>query len=204
MILLFAPFALFSSGHAGPDARCFAPTTIAIAADRWSGRASVLAEFRLDMAYRGGPVSWSDRFAAFWFDTTKTDWREYDGDGGGTTDSPTAPGCGLRCAPAVWLIGLTIAILGRLVCGGYAVRGRLWSCSPTQSTRCFAFTYNIGDTIFSTEPSLHRVPRRGGDGHIERSEDRPDCGARRSMGLWSAAAILVIRTPAGARWTHGP
>src|SRR5262245_51272004 len=72
MILLLVPFAVFLL-YVTPDRRTlFAPATIAIAAiiaaasalQYWPNLVST-------SPLGGGPVSWSDRLAAFWFDTPK-------------------------------------------------------------------------------------------------------------------------------------
>src|SRR5436190_18996182 len=77
MILLFVPFTVFLLQVTPERRTLFAPTTIALAmAIAVLGALQYWPNFRATWYTVNGPVGWSDRFAAFWFDTTKTDWRE--------------------------------------------------------------------------------------------------------------------------------
>jgi len=148
MILLLVPFALFLL-HVTPDRRTlWAPATIAMAVmiavvgalQYWPNLVST-------WQVGDGAASWSDRFAAFWFDTTKVDWRE--SMVMGVRSDQIADRVGMWWFDArqqFGLIGLLLAVVGAV---------RLWTISRPWATlmllgyainTLFAFTYNVGDT----------------------------------------------------------
>jgi hypothetical protein len=101
-----------------------------------------------------GPVTWSDRLAAFWFDTTKADWRE--------SMVMGVRGDQLAGRVGMWwfdarqqfgVVGLVLAVIGVV---------RLWTISRPWAmlavlayaiNTIFAFTYNVGDTHVFYLPS---------------------------------------------------
>jgi hypothetical protein len=101
-----------------------------------------------------GPVPWSERLANFWFDTTKTDWRE-------TMVLGVRPDQIASRAGMWWfdirqqfgIPGLMMAILGSV---RLWTRARPWAVlvilAYTINT-IFAFTYNVGDTHVFYLPS---------------------------------------------------
>ncbi len=148
MILLLVPFAIFLL-HVTPDRRTlFAPATIAVAVmiavagalQYWPNMAST-------WHIGDGAASWSDRFAAFWFDTTKVDWRE--------SMVMAVRADQLVDRVGMWwfdarqqfgAVGLLLAVVGAV---------NLWAISRPWATlvflgyainTLFAFTYNVGDT----------------------------------------------------------
>jgi Protein O-mannosyl-transferase TMEM260-like len=155
MILLFAPFALFLL-QVTPDRRAlFAPATIAIAVlIAAAGALQYWPNFASTWHLGDGSVSWSDRFAAFWFDTTKTDWRE--SMVMGVRNDQLADRAGMWWFDArqqFGVIGVIIAVFGAF---------RLWRISRPWTTllllayavnTLFAFTYNVGDTHVFYLPS---------------------------------------------------
>jgi hypothetical protein len=148
MILLLVPFAVFIL-QVTPDRRTlFAPPTVAVAAIMATlGALQYWPNFVSTSHLGGGPMSWSDRLATFWFDTTKVDWR--------ASMVMGVRGDQLADRVGMWwfdarqqfgVLGLVLATIGAV---------RLWSVSRSWAmllllayaiNAVFAFTYNVGDT----------------------------------------------------------
>jgi transmembrane protein TMEM260 (protein O-mannosyltransferase) len=148
MILLLVPFAIVLL-HVTPDRRSlFAPATMAVALMiAVAGALQYWPNLAATWQAGNGAASWSDRFATFWFDTTKVDWREsmvmavrrdqlVDRVGMWWFDARQQFG----------VVGLLLAVVGAV---------RLWAISRPWATlvflgyavnTLFAFTYNVGDT----------------------------------------------------------
>src|SRR5262245_58905955 len=155
MILLLVPFAVFLL-QVTPDRRTlFAPATLAVAVIiATAGALQYWPNFVSISHVGGGPMSWGERFAAFWFDTTKVDWRE-------------SMVMGVRPDQLVDRIGMwwfdarqQFGVFGLLLAVVGAVR--LWTISRPWATlillayainTLFAFTYNVGDTHVFFLPS---------------------------------------------------
>jgi Protein O-mannosyl-transferase TMEM260-like len=148
MILLLVPFAIFLL-QVTPDRRTLiAPATIALAAIiAIAGALQYWPNFVSTWHLAGGPASWSERFAAFWFDTTKVDWR--DSMVMGVRSDQLSDRVGMWWFDArqqFGVVGLLLAVVGAV---------RLWTISRPWATlillayainTLFAFTYNVGDT----------------------------------------------------------
>ena len=155
MILLFVPFAVFLL-QVTPDRRTlFAPPTIALAVGIAAlGALQYWPNFRATFYTLHGPVPWSDRFAIFWFDTTKADWRETMVLGVGGNQLASRIGMWWFDARQQFgIIGVLLAAIGAV---------RLWMLSRPWATlvvlayainTIFAFTYNVGDTHVFYLPS---------------------------------------------------
>jgi Protein of unknown function (DUF2723) len=77
MILLLIPFAIFLLQVTADRRALFAPATVAVALIiATAGALQYWPNLVSTWQVGDGAASWSDRFAAFWFDTTKVDWRE--------------------------------------------------------------------------------------------------------------------------------
>lgn len=155
MILLFLPFTVFLL-QVTPDRRTlFTPGTVGMAVVIAAlGALQYLPNFASTWHLGDGPISWSDRLASFWFDTTKTDWRE--------SMVVGVRGDQLASRLGMWwfdtrqqfgVIGLLLAVVGAV---------RLWASSRPWTTLAllayaintlFAFTYNVGDTHVFYLPS---------------------------------------------------
>jgi transmembrane protein TMEM260 (protein O-mannosyltransferase) len=155
MILLFVPFTIFLL-QATPDRRSlFAPVTVGMAVGIAAvGALQYVPNFATTWHLGDGPVSWSDRLSAFWFDTTKADWRE--SMVMGVRPDQLASRLGMWWFDARQQFG----VLGLLLAGIGAVR--LWAISRPWATlvllayainTLFAFTYNVGDTHVFYLPS---------------------------------------------------
>lgn len=155
MILLLVPFAIFLL-QVTPDRRTlFAPATIGIAvAIAAAGALQYWPNFASTWQLGDGPVSWTDRFRTFWFDTTKVDWRESMVMGVRLDQLADRTGMWWFDARQQFgVIGLLLAIVGAF---------RLWMRSRPWATlvllayafnTVFAFTYNVGDTHVFYLPS---------------------------------------------------
>jgi len=155
MILLLVPFAVFLL-QVTPDRRTlFAPTTIALAVIIAAAAAlQYWPNFVSTSHVGGGPISWGDRLATFWFDTTKVDWRE--SMVMGVRGDQLADRVGMWWFDArqqFGIFGLVLAVVGAV---------RLWTISRPWATlivlayainTLFAFTYNVGDTHVFYLPS---------------------------------------------------
>ena len=155
MILLLVPFAVFLL-QVTPDRRTlFAPTTIALAVIiAAAGALQYWPNFVSTSHVGGGPISWGDRLATFWFDTTKVDWRE--SMVMGVRGDQLADRVGMWWFDArqqFGIFGLVLAVVGAV---------RLWTISRPWATlivlayainTLFAFTYNVGDTHVFYLPS---------------------------------------------------
>ena len=153
MILLFVPFTIFLLQVTPQPRSLFAPATLVIAIGL--AAAGALQYWpNLMAAWHSVSGGWADRLAMFWFDTTKSDWRE--------TMVAGIPRELLRERFAMWwfdmrqqfgIAGAAVAIIGLV---------RLWMLSRPWATlvtlawlinTAFAFTYNVGDTHVFYLPS---------------------------------------------------
>jgi hypothetical protein len=147
MILLLVPCALFllRAVPAGP-ALLRARVVLLAGGLALAGALLYLPNLLFVWTSIDAPPGWDERFAAFWFDTTKADWRESMVLGVSSVE--------LRARAAMWawdarqqfgFVGIAIAVLGGirlwtqwrawapLVLGAYAI------------STIFAVTYNVGD-----------------------------------------------------------
>ena len=148
MILLFVPFTIFILQVTRERRVLFAPATIAMAIVIAAvGALQYWPNLISSSHLLNGPATWTDRFAAFWFDTTKADWRE--SMVMGVRSDQLAGRFGMWWFDArqqFGAIGLFLAAIGVV---------RLWMISRPWATlvvlgyalnTAFAFTYNVGDT----------------------------------------------------------
>jgi hypothetical protein len=201
MILLLAPFAVFLLQVTPDRHTLIAPATIALAAIiATAGALQYWPNFISTSHLGGGPMSWGDRLATFWFDTTKVDWRE--SMVMGIRGDQLADRVGMWWFDArqqFGVLGLLLAIVGAV---------RLWTISRPWATlmllayainTVFAFTYNVGDThVFYLPGHLFTAFLAGAaltsSGGFERT--RPP--------LWSTAAILLIAYTGWRAWDTWP
>jgi Protein of unknown function (DUF2723) len=155
MILLLVPFTVFLL-QVTPDRRgLFAPATVAMAAAiAVAGALQYWPNFASTSLPVSGPLTWTDRLATFWFDTTKADWRE--SMVLGVRGDQIASRIGMWWFDArqqFGVLGLALALAGAV---------RLWMIARPWATlailayatnTAFAFTYNVGDTHVFYLPS---------------------------------------------------
>jgi 4-amino-4-deoxy-L-arabinose transferase-like glycosyltransferase len=148
MILLFIPFTVFLV-QVTPDRRALlSPSVIGMAiAIAVAGALQYWPNLMSTSDPFSGSMTWSDRLATFWFDTTKADWRE--SMVMGVRGDQMAGRLGMWWFDArqqFGVIGLVLAVVGLV---------RLWMISRPWVTlvalacavnTIFAFTYNVGDT----------------------------------------------------------
>ncbi|HEU5258683.1 MAG TPA: DUF2723 domain-containing protein [Vicinamibacterales bacterium] len=201
MILLLVPFAGFLL-EVTPDRRTlFAPATIALAAIiAAAGALQYWPNFVSTSHLGGGPISWGERLATFWFDTTKVDWRE--SMVMGVRGDQLADRVGMWWFDArqqFGIFGLVLAVVGAV---------RLWTISRPWATlivlayainTSFAFTYNVGDThVFYLPSHLFTAFLAG-------AALSPFAGSKRTRPpLWTAATILVIAYAGWRAWDTWP
>ncbi len=148
MILLLVPFGVFLL-QATPAARdLFKPSIIAIALIAIAvGALQYSPNFMSVWRSFDAPASWTERVAAFWFDTTKQDWRDQ------MVLGIQANQAGDRLA--MWwfdarqqfgVAGLALAATGVI---GLWRMSRAWAVLVATAyalDALFALTYNVGDT----------------------------------------------------------
>ncbi|PYR78589.1 MAG: hypothetical protein DMF87_13595 [Acidobacteria bacterium] len=207
MILLFVPFTVFLLQVTPERRTLFASTTVGLAiAIAALGVLQYWPNFQATWYTVNGPVAWSDRFATFWFDTTKTDWRE--------TMVLGVPGDQLASRAGMWwfdarqqfgLVGLLLAAIGaaRLL-----MISRPWVTLVILAyaiNTLFAFTYNVGDTHVFYLPS-HLFTAFAAGAALGRSAGwERSAGSKRTRPALHIAATIVVITYAGWRaWDTWP
>jgi hypothetical protein len=147
MILLLVPFALFLiQAHPRPRELFRAPT-IAMALGIATAATLVYAgNFLVTWTAIDAAPGWPDRLAAFWFDVTKSDWREAMVLGIGDTR------LGDRLSMWWWdarqqfgVPGLMLAIAGTVILWRRARRWAVLVLFSYGIAATFALTYNVGD-----------------------------------------------------------
>ena len=147
LILLLVPCALFLLRVAPARRALLRPRVVLLACVlAFAGALLYLPNLLFVWTNIDAPPAWKERFATFWFDTTKADWRESMVLGVSSAD--------LQARAAMWawdarqqfgLFGLAIAIVGGI---RLWTQWRPWALlvlgAYTIST-IFAFTYNVGD-----------------------------------------------------------
>ena len=234
MIILFVPFAaLVLLAH--PHRRAlFRPGIIVMALMlAAAGALQYWPNFQQVWSGVDAPARWSDRLAAFWFDTTKADWREQMVLGVGASKAAT------RLAMWWWDARQQFGILGLAMAVAGAVRmwtiSRMWAIVLWLAYACttvFALTYNVGDSHVFFLPSHYftalfagvaltwlSIARDTGapshtnrDGKGERGTMRPAMAAagsprrlRRVGQLLQYAVLLLVFAYAGWRaWDTWP
>ena len=148
MILLLAPFALFLvSVHPRPR-ELFRPQIVGAAlAAAIVGALQYAPNFASVWAGYTAPLSWSERLAAFWFDTTKQDWREtmvLGVERGRTADRLAMWWFDARQQFGV--PGMVMALSGWVFLWQTRRAWAVLMASGCAITILFALTYNVGDT----------------------------------------------------------
>jgi hypothetical protein len=176
MILWLVPFAAFVS-LVSPDKRVlFRPAVLLMAtAAAIAGALQYVPNFMGVVNGVDAPGGWVDRAAAFWFDTTKADWRE--------SMVLGVPGSEVGDRMAMWWFDLRqqfgVPGIALAACGAVALlwRARAWGVlfvSAYLISTLFALTYNVGDTHVFLLP-----------GHL-------------IVALCAGASVAVWRRPEGA------
>jgi len=155
MILLLVPFAVFLLQVTSEPRSLLRPPVVALALGlAAAGALQYWPNFSSTWHVPDGPATWPDRVAAFWFDTTKADWRESMVLGVGPSQIGGRVGMWWFDARQQFGVpGLALAVVGAV---------RLWSISRPWAllivlgyaiNTAFAFTYNVGDTHVFYLPS---------------------------------------------------
>ena len=208
MILMLVPFGIFLFQTTRSRRNLLdAPVVLAALAIAVLGALQYAPNFMSVWGSFSAPESGAERFAAFWFDTTKQDWRESMVLGAGAEQ--------VTDRLAMWsfdsrqqfgVVGLALAAAG-LIALWYESRSWAWLLvTMYASSTLFALTYNVGDshvfflpahfvTAFAAGASA-TIPR-----HLWREPRRADL-TRSALPFLFAAFVL---TYAGWRgWTTWP
>ena len=188
MILLLVPFAWFLWRVAPTRAALLNRRVLFLAAVTALGGAMLyLPNLLFIWTNIDAPAGWAERFAAFWFDTTKADWRESMVLGVSSAE--------LRTRAAMWawdarqqfgLPGITLAIAGVLRLWR---RSRPWALLVVSSytiSTVFAFTYNVGD------PHVFFLPGHFFTAFAAAAAAAPSTRSRRVIGWHLLAATIVL------------
>jgi Protein of unknown function (DUF2723) len=148
MILLIVPFAVFLLQSAPAPASLFRPAVVSIALAAVLASALQYAPNFLSVASAfDAPAGWSNRAAAFWFDTTKQDWRDtmvFGIQANQATDRLAMWWFDARQQFGV--AGLALAVAGIVGLWRISRRWAVLVVSTLAINTAFALTYNVGDT----------------------------------------------------------
>ena len=148
MILLIVPFAVFLLQSAPAPANLFKPAVVSIALATVVVGALQYAPNFLSVARAfDAPASWPDRAAAFWFDTTKQDWRDTMLFGIQTDQAADRVSMWWFDARQQFgVAGLALAVAGIVGLWRISRRWAVLVVSALAINTAFALTYNVGDT----------------------------------------------------------
>jgi hypothetical protein len=133
------------------------------------------------------PAGWAERFAVFWFDTTKADWRQSMVLGVSASD--------LRARAAMWawdarqqfgLPGIALAIAGIVRLWWLSRPWALLVVSAYMISTIFAFTYNVGD------PHVFFLPGHFFTAFAVAAAAAPSTRPRRAIGWHLLSATIVL------------
>ncbi len=203
MIVLFIPFAAFILlTHPAPRT-LFRPGILLIAIGlAIVGALQYTPNFLQVWSGIDAPPTWTDRIAAFWFDTTKADWRESMVLGVGATKlADRLAMWGWDARQQFGVIGLAIATIGAV---------RVWTISRTWAialwlayscTTVFAVTYNVGDSHVFFLPSHYVTAIFAGVAVTAVTREQP---TRRVRAVQLAALALVFTYVGWRAWDTWP
>jgi hypothetical protein len=154
MILLLIPAAAFLVAVHPSPRELFRPSVVLMAvAIAIAGALQYTPNFLHVWSGLDAPSAWDERIAAFWFDTTKADWRD-------TMVLGVGGKLGERLAMWQWDARQQFGIAGLLLAAAGAVRvwwlSRSWALLLWMAyafTTAFAVTYNVGDSHVFFLPS---------------------------------------------------
>ena len=148
MILLIVPFAVFLLQSAPAPASLFRPAVVLMAlAAAVAGALQYAPNFLSVASAFGAPGGWSDRAAAFWFDTTKQDWRDTMVFGiEASQASDRLAMWWFDARQQFGLAGLALAVAGIVGLWRLSRRWAVLVISALAINTAFALTYNVGDS----------------------------------------------------------
>jgi hypothetical protein len=155
MILLLVPFAAFLLQTTPAPASLFRPSVISIALAAVAvGALQYAPNFMSVWGEYDAPAGWTNRAAAFWFDTTKQDWRDQMVLGIQATQvSDRVAMWWFDARQQFGVAGLSAAAVGAI---GLWRTSRRWASlvlTALAINTVFALTYNVGDTHVFFLPS---------------------------------------------------
>jgi hypothetical protein len=200
MIVLLVPFAVFLlCVHHTPRVLLRGRTVALAIAIALAGACLYLPNFLFIWTNIDAPARWTERLAAFWFDTTKADWRE--------TMVFGIAGAQLSERAAMWLwdarqqfgvIGIALAVIGVV---------RLWRSTRPWAllvviayamSTAFALTYNVGD------PHVFFLPSHLFTAFAAAAALAPGTSGTHRATISHVLAVLVIAYAAWRGWETWP
>ena len=148
MILLIGPFAVFLLQSAPAPASLFRPAVVLMAlAAAVVGALQYAPNFLSVARAFDAPGGWSDRAAAFWFDTTKQDWRDTMVFGiQANQASDRLAMWWFDARQQFGVAGLALAVAGIVGLWQLSRRWAVLVVSALAINTVFALTYNVGDS----------------------------------------------------------
>jgi hypothetical protein len=203
MIILFVPFAVFILLTNPAPRRLFRPRIVALVIGlAVVGALQYTPNFLQVWSGIDAPAAWSDRLAAFWFDTTKADWRETMVLGVGASKAAE------RVAMWGWDARQQFGIIGLVIAGVGAIRiwriSRAWATLTWLAYACttlFAVTYNVGDSHVFFLPSHYFTALFAGVAIASLNHSHPQPWRR---ALVTAATVFVAAYIGWRAWDTWP
>ena len=148
MILLLVPFAVFLLQATPAPASLFRPSVVSIALAAVAvGALQYAPNFMAVWDGYDAPTGWGNRAAAFWFDTTKQDWRDQMVLGiQATQASDRFAMWWFDARQQFGLAGLAAAAVGAIGLWRMSRRWAILVVTALVINTAFALTYNVGDT----------------------------------------------------------
>jgi hypothetical protein len=194
MILLIVPFAVFTLAAANRPSEVLRPRVVALAiAIAAVGALQYVPQFLVVWTAVDAPERWTDRVAAFWFDVTKSDWRESMVLGIRSSHLPDRLAMfAFDARQQVGVAGLVFAAAGIAMLWRV---GRAWAWLVVlayAANTAFAITYNVGDPHVFFLPGHYFTAFAAGAGVAG--------AARLAAGRRALTAIVVTAALAYVGW----
>jgi hypothetical protein len=194
MILLLVPFAVFLLQTTPAPRTLFRLPVISMAlAAAAVGALQYAPNFLSVWSEYDAPAGWANRVAAFWFDTTKQDWRDQMVLGiQATQASDRVAMWWFDARQQFGLLGLAAAAAGAIGLWRLAPRWAILAFTALVINTAFALTYNVGDTHVFFLPGHLMTAFLAGTGVSVISRGADLYGPRWSRPRWTRGGIVAI------------
>jgi len=194
MILLLVPFAVFLLQTTPAPASLFRPSVILMALAAVAvGALQYAPNFMSVWGEYDAPTGWTNRAAAFWFDTTKQDWRDQMVLGiQATQASDRFAMWWFDARQQFGLAGLAAAAVGTI---GLWRMSRPWAILVLTAlviNIAFALTYNVGDTHVFFLPGHFMTAFCAGAAVSVIARGADPYGPRWSRPRWSRGVLVIM------------